>query len=334
MKVAGGYYLGVDMGATNTRVVLIESQGTVLARKSRPTGNWKGTDQGFKELIDHCKLVTDEAAQYLSNISAFGLGCPGIVDDKRKVIKGTTIPGKGDLPLASMVEDELGMPAYVENDANVAALAEYHFGAGKGAESLVCITLGTGIGCGIVLGGEIVRGASFAAGEVGAWRIAIIKDGNQETPNLEALASGLGIAEQAARILKSGKPTMLVNLARRPGGIAGKTVYEAALQGDKVARQVLDDAACYLGLMLGNVISLVNPEMVVLSSGMAQENLGLLEKIGTVARQVAFPTASSAVRIVPSRLGDDVGAIGAAALAIACVSSGEELRALQNEGGA
>jgi glucokinase len=228
------------------------------------------------------------------------------------------MPDWHDVPLRDMVRQRYGIDAFLVNDANAAALGEHRFGAGKGLSSLVMLTLGTGIGGGIIIDSRMYAGACGAAGEVGHMVIDINGPlcGCGRKGCLEAMASGTAVARDTIERLRQGEKSALPEMVRgKLEDITAERVGEAARQGDALARDVLFRAGTYLGVGLANLINLFNPEMIVLGGGMA--NLGdlFLDPARKVAMTQAFPISVRAVRIVTAELGERAGVYGAAAFA-------------------
>ena len=228
------------------------------------------------------------------------------------------LPGWRDVPLRDMVRERYGVDAFLVNDASAAALGEHRFGAGRGVSHLVLLTLGTGIGGGIIINGEMYGGACGSAGEIGHMVIDVngpeCACGNRGC--LEALASGTAVARDAIRRIRQGEKSSLVEMV---GGkiedITAEKVGAAARNGDSLALDVLAQAANYLGVGMANLVNIFNPEMIVLGGGMAKLGDLLIDPARRVVAEKAFPISAQAVRIVTAQLGDEAGVYGAAVFA-------------------
>jgi glucokinase len=231
------------------------------------------------------------------------------------VFEPPNLPGWRDVPLGSLLSAEVGLPVFVENDANAAALAERWAGAGVGVDDLIYVTVSTGIGGGLILGGQLYHGAAGTAGEVG--HMVIEPDGPRCNCGrfgcLEALASGPSIAREARAAVAAGRPTVLAAIA--PQALDAAAVARAALDGDPVAREIYARAATALGIGITNLVNLLSPAMVILGGGVTRAGELIFAPVRRIVRQEAFERPGSAVQIVPAALGEDVGAIGAAAVA-------------------
>jgi glucokinase len=255
-----------------------------------------------------------------SKILGVGVAAPGPIGTKSGVVTAPpNLPGWQDVPLAELIQDRLSLPTSLENDANAAALAEHRFGAGRGAQHLIYVTASTGIGGGFVLDDRLYRGATGAAAEVGHMTILprgpLCGCGNRGC--LEALASGTAIAREARERVDRGAPTLIAHLAQGDSdSISAKMVAEAADLGDADANEILDQAMIYLGVGMANLVNLLNPQVLVIGGGLTKMGARLFEPIRRIVDQRAFPAAASAVEIKRAELGENVGLLGAAAVAM------------------
>ena len=247
-------------------------------------------------------------------ILAWGVGTTGAVDRRTGVVHAPPTLPNWEIPLRNRLERRTGKPVIVGNDANVAAVAEWRYGAGRGTRDLIYITVSTGIGGAILVDGRLLLGRDGAAGEVG--HMTVEADGPLcvcgNPGHLEALASGTAIARMAREQLEAGTDTAL-RLAGSP--VTAADVVDAAQAGDRVAREIVGRAAGALGIGIASLINLFNPEIVVIGGGVAQAGQLLLEPMQAVAIQRTLPTAGRNVRFALAHFGDDAGLIGALALA-------------------
>jgi len=314
------WIVGVDLGGTNIVVgVLPISGGEVLALRTAPTE----AARGAKFVVDRITSMIEESiaeviAQHGGTREDFcgvGIGSPGPLDRKTGVVINTPNLGWRNFPLRDLISNAVGLPATLDNDANCATYGEWWLGAGRGVNSLVGLTLGTGIGGGIVLNGEIYHGVSDAAGEIGHMTIDSTgrkcKCGNYGC--LEAYASGPAIALRAIEGIEAGAETVLPDLVNgRLEEITAATVYEAVVLGDPYANEVMRETAKFLGAGVANIINILNPAMVVISGGVTRAGDHLFVPLRAEVRRRAFRSAEEACQIVSGQLPGTAGVIGAA----------------------
>jgi glucokinase len=314
------WIVGVDLGGTNIVVGLVPTEGgEVRALRSLPTESQRGPKFVVDRIMEmiHAAIdgVLSSEGGTRDDIAGVGIGSPGPLDRKTGVVINTPNLGWRNFPLRDLVSNGVGLPATLDNDANCATYGEWWLGAGREVDTLVGLTLGTGIGGGIVLGGEIYHGISDVAGEIGHMTI----DSTGRRCNcgnygcLEAYASGPAIALRAVEGIESGAESALVEMV---GGkleqITAATVYEAARAGDAYAEEVVKDTAKFLGAGIGNIINILNPEMVVIAGGVTRAGEHLFAPLKAEVRRRAFKSAEERCRIVPAELQGTAGVVGAA----------------------
>ncbi len=256
-------------------------------------------------------------------VVAIGVATPGPIDARLGVVTAPpNLPGWRDVPLGRMIQDEFGLPTSLENDANAAAMGEHRFGVGCDAEHLIYVTASTGIGGGFILDGRLYRGATGAAAEVGHMTILphgpLCGCGNRGC--LEALASGTAIAREARERVARGVATLIAELAQGDSdGISAKMVAQAADLGDAEANEILDQAMIFLGVGMANLVNLFNPQLLVIGGGLTKMGPRLFDPVRRIVDRRAFPATASAVEIKRAQLGDDVGLLGAAAVAMTAI---------------
>ena len=302
--------LGVDVGGTRVRVALVDQSGQILARVARPTRG-KGNAKAFLDILSK---AIQEVMAGSSGVRGIALACAGIIDTGRGVVTTSpNIPALQDFPLRQWAEERFRVPTCLLNDASAAALGEHLFGAGKGADHLVYLTLSTGIGGGIILDSRLYLGAQGAAGEIGHMVIEAegprCACGNQGC--LEALASGTAIAREARERLKAGEGSSLSSQNKER--LTARMVHQAARQGDPLAREVIARAGQYLGIGLANIVNIFNPQKIVLGGGVARLGGLLLEPAEREMKARACPLPARGVEVVLSPLGDRAGLLGVAA---------------------
>lgn len=314
-----GKRIGIDVGGTNVKIALVDKSGKIIYSNSVPTYAKMGYEYTVNNIKQAIKDLMKETNTTSKDIDGIGFDFPGQVDYKTGVVKlAPNIPGWVNVPIAQMIEEEFHIPTRIDNDVRCAALGEMKFGAGQGCENFVCITVGTGIGSGLVVNGQLVRGASNAAGEIGHIKLQM-KDGLicgcGDTGCLEAYASGPSIVAMAQDYIKGGKSTKFREMAAAEGGeITPYMVAKAAEAGDPVAKRIFAIVGEYIGIGLTSVINLLNPEKVIIGGGVAEAGDLLLDPIRKTIKERAMVVAGSAVEIVPAQLGNSAGVIGASML--------------------
>ena len=315
------YVVGVDLGGTNLALGAMTADGTnQYAMHTVPTRAELGADGVVARIVEGVeRVIAETRAATGAPRSAFlgvGIGSPGPLDRQRGLVIMTPNLGWRDFPLRDRVQDGVKLQATLDNDANCATLGEWWIGAAKGARDVVGLTIGTGIGGGLILDGKLYHGASDVAGEIGHATIDSTgrrcKCGNYGC--LEAYASGPAIAERAREALAGGEPSMLSAMVGSDlSRITAATIYHAAHQGDALAVQVVRDTARFLGTGIANLLNIFNPEIVVLAGGVTQAGEALFEPLRAEVRRRAFKPAVDACRIVPGALEGNAGVVGAVA---------------------
>ena len=310
------YVVGIDIGGTNIVAGTVAEDGSeLLGLVSEPTFPEQGADAVMTRIV---KLTrASMAAARGKEIAGVGIGSPGPLDTKTGVVLLTPNLGWTNFPLRDRITQALGLPATLDNDANCAIFGEWWRGAARGASHVVGLTIGTGIGGGIVLGGEVYRGASDIAGEIGHMTIdstgRLCKCGNYGC--LEAYASGPAIAARAVEGIRPGADTSLPKYVKGDlAKITAQLVYEAAHDGDEYAQEVVKDTTKFLGAGVASIINIFNPEVVVVCGGVTLAGDRLFEPLRAEVRRRAFKPAVDVCRIVPGELTGTAGVYGAAAV--------------------
>lgn len=308
------FRIGVDVGGTNIKLALVDNQGEITFSQSIPTRAEMGYEYTVNEMVEAIRGLIDKTKA--GSVEAIGFGFPGQIDYTNGVVRhATNVPGWDNIPLAKMIEKEFNIPTRVDNDVRCATIGEFHFGAGKGCQNLVCITVGTGIGGGIILNGKIIRGASNSAGEIGHMKLEMIDGplcGCGDRGCFEAFVSGPSIVAMAQEYIKGGKSTKYREMAE--GEITPYIVAQAALQGDAVAKKIFTIMGEYLGIGLANVVNLLNPEKIIIGGGVADAGDILFNPIRETINKRALAISAEAVQVVPAQLGNSAGLIGASLL--------------------
>ena len=308
--------IGIDVGGTNVKIALVDNKGKIIYSNSIPTRAEMGYEYTINNMKEAITELIKETKSDPKNIESIGFGFPGQIDYQKGIVRlAPNIPGWVNVPIAEIMEKQFGIPTRVDNDVRCAALGELNYGAGQGCDNLICITVGTGIGSGLVINGKLVRGASNAAGEIGHIKLDMNGGplcGCGDRGCLEAFASGPSIVALAEEYIKGGKSTKYRELANPD--ITPYIVSEAAKQGDPVAKRIFTIVGEYIGIGLASVVNLLNPEKIIIGGGVAAAGDLLLTPIKESLIKRAMPIAGSAVEIVPAQLGNSAGVIGASLL--------------------
>jgi len=312
-------YIGVDLGGTNLKLGVVSAEGEILARLSVPTEAEGGPDHVLDRMAEAVRRLAGEAGLGLDEIAAVGVGVPGPVDTATGVVRfAPNLPGWTNIPFRDALQARLGCTVVPENDANAAAYGEFRVGAGREVRSMVTLTLGTGVGGGIVQAGRLVRGASDTAAELGHLLVCyggrLCGCGNRGC--LEAYASATAVVNRFR------EEASVSALARKPD-LEAKDVFEAAAAGDLAAARIVRETAEFLAVGIVSILHALNPEMVVLTGGMMGAGDPFLEEIRRHVRAMAFPMAAEACTVCWSTLGGDAGIIGAALAAETFDRTGE-----------
>jgi glucokinase len=310
--VNAGETIGVDLGGTKMLVGAL--QGTEVQWESREAS----TGQSEDELVELLVREVNEAHQARPGAVAVGLGIPATIDHDRGVAVSAVNLPIADLPIRDLISERVGLPVFVDNDANVAALAEYLYGAAKGKPNTVMLTVGTGIGGGLILGGEIYRGATGAGAELG--HTVIQADGppcQGNCPNhgcIESLASGTALGREGRAAAESASDSALGKLLAAGETVDGKAVTTAAIAGDETAIGVFELIGSRLGVACASFANIFQPDAIVVGGGVIAAGDLLLEPARRELRERAL-TPMNKTPILEATLGNDAGMIGAAAMA-------------------
>src|SRR5918998_1885124 len=316
------YIVGVDLGGTKIMVGALSEDGKRhLGMRSIATHSEQGSDVVIDRIVGAIEgVILDTIAETdaaRKDFIGIGMGAPGPLDRDRGIVVVAPNLGWRDLPLRDLVSGRLDLPVTLDNDANCATVGEWWQGAARGGRTVVGLTIGTGIGGGLIFDGKLFHGASDVAGEVGHTTIELngryCKCGNYGC--LEAYASGPAIATRAREVLvreesASSMPSMV---GGKLDTITAQTVYDAAKDGDQVANEIVRDTARYLGAGIANLLNTFNPDTVVVAGGVTQAGDALFEPLRAEVRRRAFKPAVEACRIVPGALPGTAGVVGAVA---------------------
>jgi glucokinase len=309
--------VGVDLGGTTIKLAFINLDGQIVTKWEIPTDN---SNEGQNITSDIAKALDEKLSELgltKEKLLGIGMGAPGPVNYETGVILNAVNLGwKDNFPLKDKLEAAASLPVMLENDANCAALGEMWNGAGKGAKDLVCVTLGTGVGGGVIANGNIVQGINGAAGEIG--HITAIPFGGApcncgKTGCLETIASATGIVRLANEELSKGTVTgELSERFSQAGKITAKDVFDAARNGDETSLKIVDQVTFHLGFTLAGIANTLNPEKIVLGGGVSKAGPILLDAIREHFAKYAFSSVRDSTEITIATLGNDAGVTGAA----------------------
>jgi glucokinase len=310
--------IGVDLGGTNVRLGAVSEKGDIISSSRMFTDVGKGPASVIGRIVTAVKSLMRKSSGPGRGVLGVGIGVPGIISLPEGIVRfSPNLPGWNDIQLRDKMEKALGLPVVVENDANAYALGEHRFGAGIGTGSMLCITLGTGVGGGIIIDGLLVRGSDGMAGEVGHMTVRpngiLCNCGNRGC--LERYASATAIVERTVSAMRRGATSSLVpKYSRRPELLTALTVYDAAMAGDALSARIYRDAGRSLGIVSAGLINLLNMDRIVVGGGMAGAWEIISGPMRAEATKRAFDIPAARCGIVQGLLGDDAGVLGAAGL--------------------
>lgn len=307
------YRIGIDLGGTNIAVGVVDDRHRIVAEASLPTGAHRPAEQVVADMCRAVELALDKAGLTPADCASIGVGAPGTCDPERGVVICSYNLNWFDVPLCAMLTAHFGLPARLSNDANCAALAETVAGAAVGCRNMVLITLGTGVGGGIIVDGRIVSGLGGAGGEPG--HSLLVLDGEPCTCGRrgcwEVYASATALIRQG-REAAAAHPTSLLN---RYPELTGRDVFDAADAGDEAAQAVLERYYVYVAAGITDLVNILSPEMVLIGGGISRQGERLLRPIRRYVAANCFGGESRPQPIIQAaQLGNEAGIIGAAAL--------------------
>ena len=301
--------IGIDFGGTSVKFGVCA--GAEIIAGTEPIDTTAYYDQNPNALIEAITQRVKDLQKTHPQIRAVGAGIPGLVDYQRgHIFDITNVPGWIEIPFRNLLSEKIGLPVTVDNDANCMAYAEWHHGAGRGYTDLIAITLGTGVGGGLIIGGRLHRGAQFCAGEIGHTSI----DHTRPHPGgiIERFVGNRQIAAHAKKLYAA------AGIDKETSECSPKALAET---GDEIAIQVWQDVAGWLAIALGNAIWLLNPEAIVIGGGVAKAGPVLFDPLHQELQRALSPVLADNLKILPAKFGNEAGIIGSAAQAIAEASS-------------
>jgi glucokinase len=314
----GNYYIGVDLGGTKIATGAADATGRILVRDLRPTEAEKGTDVSIANIKASIRQVLNELGGD-SHVRGIGIGSPGPLSAEKGIVYSSPNLGWNHVPIRQILEDEFGIRVKLENDANVAGLAEWRFGSGEQCRNMIYVTVSTGIGGGIIVDGQLLVGSLGFAGEIG--HMTVVENGPLcgcgRRGCLETLASGTAIGRKAREIARLDVPTSMSDLVDGEiDRIDSVVVSKADAAGDPYAREILDEAIRYLSIGLGNLVTVFNPDRIVIGGGVSNIGDRLFEPLRRMILSRAIRESAAHVEILRAKLGADVGVLGAICLVV------------------
>ncbi|HUU91486.1 MAG TPA: ROK family protein [Phycisphaerae bacterium] len=315
-------YVGIDLGGTNLKLGLVSADGQILDQLTTPTEADGGPEHVLQRMAQAVRDLSAQAGIELGSVAAVGVGAPGPVHwDAGVVLFAPNLKGWVNVPVRDTLGEKLGMPVNLENDANAAAYGEFRCGAGRNVNNLFLLTLGTGIGGGIILDGRLFRGTTDTGAELGH---IVIQHGGRvcgcgRKGCLEAYASATAVVGRFREALDAGNSSGLAAKKK----VTCEDIFVAAAEGDDLAARIVEETAEYLAVGITSILHVLNPEMVVLTGGMMAAGDAFLERVRHHVHETAFESAWKACQIRWSTLGGDAGILGAALAAEAFDRTGQ-----------
>ncbi len=299
------YVVGVDVGGTNIKLGLVHPSGKVIARNHLATKPFASSKTKLiAALAQEIEAIITTAGMRKKDVAGVGIGLPGLVDHAKGIVRFLpNIPGWRNVPLTSILQKKIGLPVHIDNDVKLITLAEWKFGVGRGVSNFLCITLGTGVGSGLILDNKLYRGEANAAGELGHVPL------NELGPRCNC--GGIGCLES---YVGNQRLFALAGRIMNKPGITIECMFALANKGDKKALQFWHEAATHIGNGLVGVVNLLNPRLIVIGGGVANNEKFLFKTIKSVIKQRAMHVQAGMVQLKRAKFGDDAGIIGAQVL--------------------
>lgn len=314
------YYIGVDVGGTNIACGVVNENCEIIARSKIKT-NSSGNSLEYLDVLKVIKsaiiAACEDAKISVSDVKSIGVGSPGVCNSDSGIVENCSNLGFNNSPIKADLEKEFGVKVYLDNDANAAAFGEFSAGAAKGTRNAVVITLGTGVGAGIVIDGKIYRGSNFAGGEIGHTVIVVdgLPCGCGRKGCFEAYSSATGLVKMTLKAAENHPESLINELIKRDGKCSARTAYKAMKAGDLTAKSVTDDYVKYLACGITNVINTFQPEILCIGGGVCNEGDTLMIPLKkAVKEQIYSKNSEKNTEIAVCSLGNDAGIIGAAML--------------------
>ena len=313
------YYVGIDLGGTNIAAGVIDEDFEIVSKAKTKTNLPRPAREICDDMVSVTKGAIESAGLEIDDIESVGIGTPGIANSDSGVIEYSCNLGFENVEMEKMFRQKLNLPVYIENDANAAAYGEYVAGAAKGAKDAVCITLGTGVGGGIIIDGKIYSGFNYAGAEIG--HMVIDVDGPQCTCGrkgcFEVFSSATGLVRMTKEAMDRNTDSIMHKMAEEYGKVSARLAFEAMRKGDKTAKEVVDKYIKYLAAGITNTINIFQPDILCIGGGVCNEGDPLLVPMKEIVeREVYTRNSHKNTEIVIAKLGNNAGLIGAAFLGL------------------
>ena len=311
------YYIGIDLGGTNIKAGVVNENYEIIAKATTKTLLPRPAEEICADMAKVSLEAVEQAGLTLDDIESVGIGTPGTANSETGIIEYSNNLGFLNLPVVEIMQKHINKPVYVENDANAAAYGEYVAGAAKGANDAVCITLGTGVGGGIIINGKIYSGFNFAGAEIG--HTVIDPNGPECTCGrkgcFEVFSSATGLVRMTREAMLEDKASVMWQMNEEDGKVSARTAFNAMRAGDRAGKAVVDKYIKYLACGITNTINIFQPDILCIGGGVCNEGDPLLLPLKElVAKEVYTKNSAKNTEIVIAKLGNDAGIIGAAFL--------------------
>ncbi len=311
------YYIGIDLGGTNIKAGVVNENYEIIAKATTKTLLPRPAEEICADMAKVSLEAVEQAGLTLDDIESVGIGTPGTANSETGIIEYSNNLGFLNLPVVEIMQKHINKPVYVENDANAAAYGEYVAGAAKGANDAVCITLGTGVGGGIIINGKIYSGFNFAGAEIG--HTVIDPNGPECTCGrkgcFEVFSSATGLVRMTKEAMLEDKASVMWQMNEEDGKVSARTAFNAMRAGDRAGKAVVDKYIKYLACGITNTINIFQPDILCIGGGVCNEGDPLLLPLKElVAKEVYTKNSAKNTEIVIAKLGNDAGIIGAAFL--------------------
>ena len=313
------YYIGIDLGGTNIKAGVVDEEFKIIAKATCKTNLPRPAEDICRDMAEVAKQAVAEAGLTLDDIESVGIGTPGTANSAEGIIEYSNNLGFKDFHVVELMKTFIDKPCYVENDANAAAYGEFVAGAAKGANNAVCITLGTGVGGGIIIDKKIYSGFNFAGAEIG--HTVVDPNGPMCTCGrrgcFEVFSSATGLIRMTKEAMEADPSSVMNEMSEKMGKVSARTAFNAMREGDKAGKEVVDKYIRYLALGITNTINIFQPDILCIGGGVCNEGDPLLLPLKElVAKEVYTKNSSKNSEIVIAKLGNDAGIIGAAFLGL------------------
>lgn len=311
------YYIGIDIGGTNIACGIVDEECRIIASAKVKTNAPRPYEEILEAIKESVRAACAKAGISPSNAECIGIGCPGTCNSESGTVEYSNNLGFVNAPVGRDIEEAFGLKTYLDNDANAAAFGEFVAGAAKGSRNAVVITLGTGVGSGIIIDGKIYSGSNFAGGEIG--HTVIVADGLPCTCGrngcFEAYSSATGLIRMTSEAAALNPESLTARLIEQDGRVSARTAYKAMKQGDETGKAITERYVKYLACGIANTINIFQPDILCIGGGVCNEGDTLLLPLRElVAEQIYSKNSAKNTEIVICSLGNEAGIIGAAML--------------------